>query len=130
MTSGSNNRADFLRSLARSKTTKTLEHAMKVIDKMEADQIPISFQSVSKIAKVSKTWLYSNEIISNKIRDCRGKNKSNEKLLENNRAIQSKNKEIEKLKKQIIHMENEILDLKSQLDTVYAELYEQSTKNI
>jgi len=85
--------------------------------------IPITFQSVAKHARVSKTILYADDKISDQIRQCRDKASVLQRMLDQQRQLDKKNVTISNLNKRIEYLNSEVQRLKSQLEIVYGELY-------
>ena len=121
-------RAEFLKSLAKNKKKETYKRVVSVFTDMKKNGIPITFQSVARIANVSKTWLYNNESIALQIRNYRDKSESIKKALDINTVIKNKDEEIATLNSKVSSMVCEIKALKIQLESVYAEIYRASSK--
>ena len=121
-------RAEFLKSLAKNKKKETYKRVVSAFADMKKNGIPITFQSVARIANVSKTWLYNNESIALQIRNYRDKSESIKKALDINTVIKNKDEEIATLNSKVSSMVCEIKALKIQLESVYAEIYRASSK--
>lgn len=127
MTNEKYDRVESLRALAKNKHEATVLRVNLALEKMMNGNIPISFQSVAKIANVSKTWLYANDDIAYIIRQIRERS-STKKMLDQNTIIERNKKEISILKKRILAMSNENTKLRQQLEIAYAEIYKLNTE--
>lgn len=114
-----------LKKYAKIKKEKSLEKVNEAIRKLSLNGENINFNSISKSSGVSKSFLYSNVEIKNRIQELRNKQINNQinqraKFDKNSKSkdmiIASKNKKIEKL-------EAENAKLKLQLELLYSKIY-------
>jgi len=107
----------------KNKSEQTAIRVLSAVDSMEKNNIPINFNSVAKFANVSKTWLYNNKEIRQKIDQLRNKSKTSKRLIDVQLLLKKKDECIDKLTSQVNAQVVTIEKLKKQLETVYGELY-------
>ena len=120
--SNSSPNTEGIRTAARIKRAATREKVLSAIKTMEAESIPINFNSVSKFTGVTKAWLYKQEEIKELTKRAKGKTNN---LLMQDQAVQIrvKDREISVLTKQNKMLRNQIEELRRQLEVTYAEIY-------
>lgn len=123
MTNESNNRIKALRNAAKNKSIEAKNRINNALIEMNKNDIPITFHSVAKHARVSKTTLYANPDITNRIKDYRDKADILSRMLDQKSTINRKNSEILKLKTRIEYLMIEVKRLNEQLEIAYGELY-------
>ncbi len=113
--------------LAKEKSDRTKVKVEKVISKMSLEGKTINFNTVSKEANVSKSWLYKVNDVRTRIESLRNqqqkKLKNGKKATKNNR---SEDTLIRTLKDRIKDLEEEKRILKKQIEKLYGELYQSS----
>lgn len=116
---------DKIVQLAKEKSNKTKVKVEKTISKMALEGKTINFNSVSKEAGVSKSWLYKEEMIRKRIISLRSNQiKSTSKVSnKNNKNSRSEDVLIRTLKDRIRSLEDENIQLKNQVEKLYGELY-------
>ena len=117
-------RIEVLKIAAQNKKQAALHRARKALKEMENNNIPITFQSVAKHAQVSKTILYANEKIAEKIKQSRKKSRINQRMFDQQALIEKQIAEISGLKNKIGGLNAEVSRFKAQLEVAYGELYE------
>lgn len=117
------NKLDVLNQSAQSKREKTFIKVKSVLKVMKDKSLPINFESVAKLAQVSKTWLYKEPLISTEIRKVRAKGGIIQRTLDYRSVIEKKEEELAKLKIKNKAMQEEIKHLKEQLEIVHGELF-------
>ncbi len=108
--------------IRREETIKRVNSAIELLIKQKH---VINFNSVAKIANVGKTWLYNEIDVRDRILNLRIKNVAN---IQKNNSLEEKNASskialIHMLKNRIKELKTENLELKKQIEVVYAELY-------
>lgn len=117
-------RIEVLKIAAQNKKQAALHRARKALKEMENNNIPITFQSVAKHAQVSKTILYANEKMAEKIKQSRKKSGTNQRMFNQQALIDKQSSEISDLKNKIECLNSEVCRLKNQLEVAYGEIYE------
>lgn len=120
---------DAIVKMAKNKSNETREKVEKTITGLALEGKTINFNTVSKESGVSKSWLYSNQDVRDRIESIRGKQKTspNGKLkASNQRTDASKDNIILTLKLKIKELENENKKLQEQIKVLYAKIYEKS----
>ena len=114
---------------AENKSLKTLAKVTEVIEHMQRQDLPINYNSVAKLAGVSKTWLYNRAEVSEQIKTLRTANTS--KVLQHD-VLQNKYEKIklenEALLSKNVRLRDQVRSLKKQLEIVYGELYKAKQK--
>lgn len=113
-----------IKEASRIKRAKTIEKVLSAIKNMEAESIPINFNSVSNFTGVTKAWLYKQEEIKILIKQAKGK--SNNLFMQDQAIkIKAKDREIGILTKQNKFLRKQVDELRQQLEVAYAALYKQ-----
>ena len=98
--------------LAKEKAERRQQEVLQIIGNMVKSGECVSFYAVSKKAKASKSYLYRNEIIAQKIRECRA-------VKQGARTEDSKDVIIKSLRMKNAKLQKEIHQLKEQLKEAY-----------
>lgn len=115
-----------LKEYAKHKSEITLEKVDKAIRELSLTEQKINFNSVSQLSGVSKTYLYYNEEVKNRIEELRQKQLSETMNQRAKYDKTSKSKDIIILAKdkKIKELEQENRKLKEQLEVLRGKLYE------
>jgi len=115
-----------LKEYAKHKSEITLEKVDKVIRELSLTEQKINFNSVSQLSGVSKTYLYNNEQVKNRIEELRQKqlSKTMNKRAKYDKTSKSKDIIILAKDKKIKELEQENKKLKEQLEILRGKLYE------
>jgi hypothetical protein len=114
---------------AKDRRASAIKRAEAAIRSLIKEKRAVNFNSVSKLANVSKPWLYKEEDIRQQIEEWREKTPLMEQSLsmqkgpQNKTSQKSKNHLIEMLKGRIHKLEGENETLKEQIEVLYGELY-------
>jgi len=115
-----------LNEYAKNKTKITLEKVDKAIRELSLGEQKINFNSVSNLSGVSKTFLYNNTEIKQRIEELR--NKQTEKIIKQrlkyDKTDKSKDIIIMAKDKKIKELQEENRKLKEQLEILRGKLYE------
>ncbi|QEZ68711.1 transposase (plasmid) [Paraclostridium bifermentans] len=113
--------------MAKIKSYETKQKVEQTISRLVVENKSVNFNTVSKESGVSKSWLYKNEDIKNRISNIRNEQNSistsKSKKVTKTRSDNSKDVLIRSLKNKIKDLEKENLELKNQLEVLYGELY-------
>jgi pyruvate-formate lyase len=109
--------------LAKQKSKETRENVDKVISKLSLEGETINFNAVAKEANVSKSWLYKEHDIRQRIESLRKQQKSVNALSKPKKSSRSEEVLIKTLKDRIKELEEENIKLKNQIQKLYGELY-------
>lgn len=112
-----------LNKAAKTKRDKTFIKVKAVLQVMQAKSLPINFESVAKLASVSKTWLYKEPLIASEIKRARKKEDTISHLLDYQDQLEKKNELIAILKLKNENLQNQVKQLQEQLEMVHGELY-------
>ena len=98
--------AQSLAAYARQKNEQTIQRVNRVLDELHAQDAPVNFEIVAKMAGVSRGTLYNNEELCARIRQLRagGTQQSCDSLREKNRRQEEK---LRALRRQIRSLEEE-----------------------
>jgi hypothetical protein len=109
------------------KKEKTLKKVEQTIKHMIKTQQKINFNSVAANAQVSKTYLYKNQDIKERIQHLRSQQEgiSNIKQVKRNVSDQSKDVIIASLRKRVKELEKENNELREQVKINYGNIYKQ-----
>ncbi len=118
-----------LKKASEDKHHHTLLKVTAVLKVMKEKDLPINFESVAKLAGVSKTWLYAQPEIKNEISQYRDKKGKIERVIDQQSAIDKSEKEIIVLKEKNKLLKETIKKLRQQLEIVYGELYKRDKIN-
>lgn len=115
-----------LKEYAQNKTKTTLEKVDKAIRELSLGEQKINFNSVSNLSGVSKTFLYNNTEIKQRIEELRDKQteKVIKQRLKYDKTDKSKDIIIMAKDKKIKELQEENRKLKEQLETLRGKLYE------
>lgn len=115
-----------LKEYAKHKSEITLEKVDKAIRKLSLTEQKINFNSVSQLSGVSKTYLYNNEEVKNRIEELRQKqlSKTMNQRAKYDKTSKSKDIIILAKDKKIKELEQENKKLKEQLEVLRGKLYE------
>ncbi|MFU1903144.1 transposase [Bacillus cereus] len=114
--------------LAKEKSERTKVNVEKVISKMALEGKTINFNTVANESNVSKSWLYKEESIRQRIvelRDCQI-NSLSQSTKKRKRSLKSEEVLIKTLKVRIKELERENTHLKKQVEQLYGEVYSKS----
>lgn len=115
-----------LKKYAEEKTKMTLEKVDKAIRELSLKDEKINFNSVAAVSGVSKTFLYNNKSIKERIEDLRQKqvNKEINQRAKYDKTSKSKDIIIMAKDKKIKELEEENKKLRDQLEVLRGKLYE------
>ena len=115
-----------LKEYAKNKRKLALEKVDKAIRELSLEERKINFNSVSNLSGVSKTFLYNNENIKNRIEELRDTQNVKEvkNCIKYNKTDKSKDIIIMAKDKKIKELEEENKRLKEQLEIIRGKLYE------
>jgi hypothetical protein len=115
-----------LKEYAENKSKIALEKVDKAIRELSLGEHKINFNSVSNLSGVSKTYLYKNDEIKQRIEELRDKQteKAIRQKLKYEKTDKTKDIIIMAKDKKIRELENENKKLKEQLQTLRGKLYE------
>jgi pyruvate-formate lyase len=111
--------------LAKQKSKKTRENVEKVISKLSLEGKTINFNTIAKEANISKSWLYKEPDIRQRIESLRTQQQKrlNVRSISTKSSSRSEEVLIRTLKTRIKELEKENQKLKSQIQYLYGELY-------
>jgi predicted phage-related endonuclease len=115
-----------LKEYAQNKTKITVEKVDKAIRELSLGQEKINFNSVSNLSGVSKTFLYNNDEIKQRIEELRDKqvDRNMNQRLKYDKTAKSKDIIIMAKDKKIRELEDDNRRLKEQLEILRGKLYE------
>lgn len=115
-----------LKEYAKHKSEITLEKVDKAIRELSLLEQKINFNSVSQLSGVSKTYLYNNDTVKNRIEELRQKqlNKTMNQRVKYDKTSKSKDIIILAKDKKIKELEQENKKLKEQLSVLRSKIYE------
>ena len=115
-----------LKEYAKNKSKMTIEKVDKAIRELSLTEQKINFNSVSQLSGVSKTYLYNNEEVKNRIEELRQKqtSKTINQRAKYDKTSKSKDIIIMAKDKKIKELEEENKKLKEQLEVLRGKLYE------
>jgi predicted RNase H-like nuclease (RuvC/YqgF family) len=116
-------RTQALRKLAQKKHKDTLLKVTKALATIKEKDLPLNFQSVAKLAGISKTWLYNQPELKLEIENSRQESGKLRRLTDIKSSMQKKEIEVDDLKKKNKKLKETIKNLRHQLEVVYGELY-------
>lgn len=108
---------------AKTKREQTFIKVKAVLQVMQAKSLIINFESVAKLAHVSKTWLYKEPLIAAEIKQARKKEGIINRSLNYQSLIEKQAHEIITLKEKNKLLQDQVRQLQAQLENVYGELY-------
>ncbi|CAK6476443.1 transposase [Bacillus sp. EB93] len=109
--------------LAKEKSDKTKTKVEKTISEMAIKSETINFNSVSIRANVSKSWLYKNKDIRDRIETLRNQQVRKVMSLKNKKNSRSESILIKSLKERIKTLEAENRDLKHEVEKLYGKYF-------
>ncbi|EHT91027.1 transposon-encoded adenyltransferase AAD [Staphylococcus aureus subsp. aureus CIGC348] len=110
--------------LAKQKSKKTREKVDKAISKFSIEGKVINFNSIAKEANVSKSWLYKEHDIRQRIESLRERQNNSKCSLKNPRKVLVRRKSLIKtLKRRVMELEKENKKLQNQIQKLYGDLY-------
>lgn len=115
-----------LKEYAKHKSEITLEKVDKAIRELSSSEQKINFNSVSQLSGVSKTYLYNNDTVKNRIEELRQKqlSKTMNQRVKYDKTSKSKDIIILAKDKKIKELEQENKKLKEQLSVLRSKIYE------
>lgn len=114
---------DAIVKLAKKKSIKVRNRVEKTISEMSLKNETINFNAVSKRAQVSKSWLYKEKDIRERIETLRNQ-QVGKAYNPPKKSPQSNDVLIRSLKDRIKELEQENVKLKKQLERAYGEYFE------
>lgn len=108
--------------LAKLKTKHTRENVDKIISKLSLEGKTINFNTVAKEANVSKSWLYKESDIRQRIESLRNRQKTYS-ASKSKKSSRSEEVLIKTLKTRIKELEGENIKLRDQIQKLYGDLY-------
>lgn len=126
-----NNKILALNKAALNKSKNTQLKVETVMRIMKEKDLPINFESVSKLSGISKTWLYRQPGLSDEIVNLRNKTGKIKRVIDQKNINERKDAKILALKNKNIALKNKIKKLNTQIEAIYGELYKlkQDNKN-
>lgn len=126
-----NKRIQALKKSSQDKRKNTLLKVTTVLRIMREKNLPINFESVAKLAGVSKTWLYRQIELNKEITCARNRVGRIQRVVDMQSILFRKDGNIIKLKEKNNRLKDTIKKLRHQLEIVYGELYKlkQDVKN-
>lgn len=113
-----NKQIQALKNAAKDKRKNALEKVKNAIQEMKENNLPINVGTVAKLAGVSRTWIYNNPDLKNKIdRQHRHEDKI-KRVVDLQKLVETRDKKIAHLK-----YRNQQQKIIIQLEVVYGELY-------
>jgi translation initiation factor 2 alpha subunit (eIF-2alpha) len=117
---------------AQRKAAETQQRVHQAIDRLLREQAVVNFNSVAKVANVTKSYLYANVDVRERIEALRAKlsqerieQQQAERKLHQARTDKTKEVLLEARDRRIKALEEENRQLKAQLKEAYGKLYEQ-----
>ncbi len=121
--SETNKQIEALKQASRDKSKNTLLKVTTVLRVMKEKNLPINFESVAKLAGVSKTWIYKQTELSEEISCARNKTGKIRRVIDLQSTVAKKDNELIQLKEKNNTLKLTIKKLRNQLEVVYGELY-------
>lgn len=117
-----------LKKYAKKRTDMALEKADKAIRNLSMHKEKINFNSVAKESGVSKSFLYNNQQIKERIEDLRQKqiNIEMNQISKKNKTNKSKDTVIQAKDKKIKELKKENIELKRQLKILRGTIYDRN----
>ncbi len=112
-----------LKDAAKTKRSVALTNAHQAIDALLENQQAINFNKVSRVAKVSKAWLYRQPELREKIYQLRDHQQAENKFI-SIKQLQAKEAKIAALSARLQSIRAENLKLKKQIEKIYGKLCE------
>ena len=111
-----------LKQAGQRKHQHAVERVEKAIIELQSAGLDVNFNRVATFAKVSKSWLYKDAIIKNKIETLRSNDKNSK--LSDIVLLKKQREQIEKLQQKVNTLESMVQRQKKQLDVAYKKLLE------
>src|SRR5690625_6745940 len=108
--------------LAKQKSRRTRENVDKVISKLSLEGKTINFNTVAKEANVSKSWLYKEHDIRQRIESLR-KQQTENVISKPKKSSRSEEVLIKTLKPRVKELEEENIRLRNKIQKLYGDLY-------
>ena len=124
-----NNRVAALKIASQTKRELTLARAKEALHVMGQSNLPINFESVAKMAGVSKVWLYQQKELSNCIKSYRDKSSIIKRNQDTKALLEQRENEILELMKKLRAKDETIKKLKEQLEKADGEIYKKDKGN-
>ena len=118
-----NKQIEALQKASRAKRDNTRLKVTTVLKVMKEKNIPINFGSVSKLAGISKTWLYDQPELRKEIDSARMKSGKIQRVIDLQPTVKAKDDNVVLLKNKNRKLRDTVKQLRSQLEIVYGELY-------
>ncbi|EGO7609303.1 TPA: DUF6262 family protein [Staphylococcus aureus] len=109
--------------LAKQKSQKTREKVDKAISKFSIEGKAINFNSIAKEANVSKSWLYKEHDIRQRIESLRERQIASNVVSKPKESSRSDEILIKTLKRRVMELEKENKKLQNQIQKLYGDLY-------
>ena len=109
--------------LAKQKSHKTREKVDKAISKFSIEGKAINFNSIAKEANVSKSWLYKEHDIRQRIESLRERQITSNVVSKSKKSSRSEEILIKTLKRRVMELEKENKKLQNQIQKLYGDLY-------
>ena len=109
--------------LAKQKSQKTSEKVDKAISKFSIEGKAINFNSIAKEANVSKSWLYKEHDIRQRIESLRERQITANVVSKPKKSSRSEEILIKTLKRRVMELEKENKKLQNQIQKLYGDLY-------
>lgn len=109
--------------LAKQKSRRTRENVDKVISKLSLEGKTINFNTVAKEANVSKSWLYKEHDIRQRIESLRERQITSNVVSKPKKSSRSEEILIKTLKRRVMELEKENKKLQNQIQKLYGDLY-------
>jgi len=118
-----NKQIQALKTAAKNKRQQALEKVKSTLQEMQENNLPINVGTVAKLAGVSRTWIYNNPTLKNKIERFRPKEDKVHRIINLQRSVETRDRKIAHLKHRNQQQKTIIKKLRRQLEVVYGELY-------
>src|SRR5699024_4544625 len=112
-----------IRRLAKQKSQKTREKVDNAISKFSIEGKAINFNSIAKEANVSKSWLYKEHDIRQRIESLRERQITSNVVSKPKKISRSEENLIKILKRRVMELEKENKKLQNQIQKLYGDLY-------
>ncbi|HHC9741293.1 TPA: DUF6262 family protein [Staphylococcus aureus] len=109
--------------LAKQKSQKTSEKVDKAISKFSIEGKAINFNSIAKEANVSKSWLYKEHDIRQRIESLRERQITSNVVSKPKKSSRSEEILIKTLKRRVMELKKENKKLQNQIQKLYGDLY-------
>ncbi|CAC7153108.1 transposase [Staphylococcus aureus] len=109
--------------LAKQKSQKTREKVDKAISKLSIEGKTINFNTIAKEANVSKSWLYKEHDIRQRIESLRKRQIASSIVSKPKKSSLSEEVLIKTLKRRVMELEKENKKIQNQIQKLYGDLY-------